>query len=172
MSLDNVLAVAGAARGHLDVLVIGLLLSVALMGAAANLIARLLERYRWISYIGLAIVVYVAAVDDLAWRATRCIERADLTDFQQQRRSIIALFKPRKFVAAGIAGLDGAQFLAQRRQALVQRRRHQAVGAIGAIVAGQRQEAVGGQQHSCRAPTFTIRRETWAAASTSGLNSQ
>jgi YjbE family integral membrane protein len=60
MSLDNVLAVAGAARGHLDVLVIGLLLSVALMGAAANLIARLLERFRWISYVGLGIVLYVA----------------------------------------------------------------------------------------------------------------
>jgi YjbE family integral membrane protein len=60
MSLDNVLAVAGAARAHLDVLAIGLLMSVALMGVAANLIARLLERYRWISYIGLAIVIYVA----------------------------------------------------------------------------------------------------------------
>ncbi|MBW8709039.1 MAG: TerC family protein [Alphaproteobacteria bacterium] len=60
MSLDNVLAVAGAAVGHLDVLVIGLLLSVALMGTAANYIAKLLERYRWISYIGLAIVLYVA----------------------------------------------------------------------------------------------------------------
>src|SRR5215475_10603824 len=60
MSLDNVLAVAGAARDHLDVLVIGLLLSVGLMGAAANLIARLLERWRWISYLGLAIVLYVA----------------------------------------------------------------------------------------------------------------
>ena len=60
MSLDNVLAVAGAAVGHLDVLVIGLLLSVALMGTAANFIAMLLERYRWISYVGLAIVVYVA----------------------------------------------------------------------------------------------------------------
>jgi YjbE family integral membrane protein len=60
MSLDNVLAVAGAARNHLDVLVIGLLLSVGLMGAAANLIARLLERFRWISYLGLAIVLYVA----------------------------------------------------------------------------------------------------------------
>src|SRR5579863_4335150 len=60
MSLDNVLAVAGAAVGHLDVLVIGLLLSVGLMGAAANLIARLLERFRWISYLGLAIVLYVA----------------------------------------------------------------------------------------------------------------
>ena len=60
MSLDNVLGVAGAAVGHLDVLVIGLLLSVALMGTAANFIAKLLERYRWISYAGLAIVVYVA----------------------------------------------------------------------------------------------------------------
>ena len=60
MSLDNVLAVAGAARDHLDVLIIGLLMSVALMGAAATYIARLLERYRWIGYIGLAIVVYVA----------------------------------------------------------------------------------------------------------------
>jgi YjbE family integral membrane protein len=60
MSLDNVLAVAGAAVGRLDVLVIGLLLSVALMGTAANYIAKLLERYRWISYVGLAIVLYVA----------------------------------------------------------------------------------------------------------------
>lgn len=60
MSLDNVLAVAGAARDHLDVLVIGLLLSVGLMGAAANVIARLLERMRWISFLGLAVVLYVA----------------------------------------------------------------------------------------------------------------
>jgi YjbE family integral membrane protein len=60
MSLDNVLAVAGAARDHLDVLVIGLFLSVGLMGAAANVIARLLDRFRWISYLGLVIVLYVA----------------------------------------------------------------------------------------------------------------
>jgi len=60
MSLDNVLAVAGAARDHLDVLIIGLVMSIALMGAAAGYIARLLERYRWISYIGLAVVLYVA----------------------------------------------------------------------------------------------------------------
>ena len=68
MSLDNVLAVSGAAVGHLDVLVIGLLLSVALMGVAAEMIAKLLERWRWISYIGLAIVVYVAA--SMVWRGT------------------------------------------------------------------------------------------------------
>lgn len=68
MSLDNVLGVSGAAIGHLDVLVIGLLLSVAMMGAAAELVARLLERWRWISYLGLAIVVYVAL--SLIWRGT------------------------------------------------------------------------------------------------------
>jgi YjbE family integral membrane protein len=60
MSLDNVLAVAGAAREHAVVLVFGLALSVALMGLAASLIARLLHRFRWIAYAGLAIIVYVA----------------------------------------------------------------------------------------------------------------
>jgi YjbE family integral membrane protein len=60
MSLDNVLAVAGAAQGSTWVLAIGLLLSVALMGIAANLIAKLLERQRWIAWIGLLIVTYVA----------------------------------------------------------------------------------------------------------------
>jgi YjbE family integral membrane protein len=60
MSLDNVLAVAGAAHGSTWVLGTGLLLSVALMGLAANLIARLLEKHRWIAWIGLAIVLYVA----------------------------------------------------------------------------------------------------------------
>ena len=60
MSLDNVLAVAGAARDHPGILIIGLLLSVALMGLAANLIAKYIERYRWIAYLGLAIIVYVA----------------------------------------------------------------------------------------------------------------
>src|ERR1700761_3181829 len=60
MSLDNVLAVAGAANDRLWILVAGLLLSVGLMGLAANLIARLLEKYRWIAWVGLLIVVYVA----------------------------------------------------------------------------------------------------------------
>ena len=60
MSLDNVLAVAGAAREHPTILVFGLLLSIALMGVAAHGIARLLHRYRWIGYIGLLIVLYVA----------------------------------------------------------------------------------------------------------------
>jgi YjbE family integral membrane protein len=60
MSLDNVLAVAGAAREHPGILIVGLLLSVALMGVAANFIARYIERYRWIAYVGLIVVVYVA----------------------------------------------------------------------------------------------------------------
>ncbi len=60
MSLDNVLAVAGAARDHPGILIIGLLLSVALMGLAANAIAKYIERYRWIAYVGLLIIVYVA----------------------------------------------------------------------------------------------------------------
>lgn len=60
MSLDNVLAVAGAAREHPGILIIGLILSVVLMGVAANLLARLIERYRWIAYIGLAVILYVA----------------------------------------------------------------------------------------------------------------
>ncbi len=60
MSLDNVLAVAGAARDHPGILVIGLVLSVALMGIAANLLARYIERYRWIAYFGLVVIVYVA----------------------------------------------------------------------------------------------------------------
>jgi YjbE family integral membrane protein len=60
MSLDNVLAVAGAAREHPSVLVIGLILSIALMGLAATFIARLLNKYRWIAYVGLAIIFYVS----------------------------------------------------------------------------------------------------------------
>lgn len=60
MSLDNVLAVAGAARAHPGILIIGLLLSVALMGIAASFIARFIERFRWIAYIGLAVILWVA----------------------------------------------------------------------------------------------------------------
>jgi YjbE family integral membrane protein len=60
MSLDNVLAVAGAARDHPYVLVFGLILSIALMGLAASFIARLLQKHRWIAYVGLAVILYVA----------------------------------------------------------------------------------------------------------------
>ena len=66
MSLDNVLAVAGAAREHPMVLIFGLGLSIALMGLAASFIARLLNKHRWIAYLGLAIILYVAG--DMIWR--------------------------------------------------------------------------------------------------------
>jgi len=66
MSLDNVLAVAGAARDHPAALIFGLGLSIVLMGVAASFIARLLNRHRWIAYVGLAIILYVAV--DMIWR--------------------------------------------------------------------------------------------------------
>jgi YjbE family integral membrane protein len=68
MSLDNVLAVAGAAKGHTWVLVVGLAIAVALMAVAATYIARLLARYPWITWVGLAIVLYVAV--DMLWRGS------------------------------------------------------------------------------------------------------
>jgi predicted tellurium resistance membrane protein TerC len=60
MSLDNVLAVAGAAKDHIWVLIVGLAISVVLMGVAASLIARLLDRHRWIAWLGLLVILYVA----------------------------------------------------------------------------------------------------------------
>ena len=60
MSLDNVLAVAGAAREHPGILIVGLIFAVALMGIAANIIARYIERYKWIAWIGLLVILYVA----------------------------------------------------------------------------------------------------------------
>jgi YjbE family integral membrane protein len=71
MSLDNVLAVAGAAREHPGVLVFGLLLSIVLMGLAASAIANLLHKHRWIGYIGLAIVFYVAM--HMVWEGHRAV---------------------------------------------------------------------------------------------------
>lgn len=60
MSIDNVLGVAGAARDHPGIMIVGLVFAVALMGLAANIIARYIERFRWIAWIGLAVIVYVA----------------------------------------------------------------------------------------------------------------
>lgn len=62
MSLDNVLAVAGAARGHMSVLAIGLVLSIALMALASGFIAKLLQKHHWIAYVGLAVIAYIAVV--------------------------------------------------------------------------------------------------------------
>ena len=69
MSLDNVLAVAGAAREHPSVLVFGLLLSVALMGIAADLLGRVLQKHRWVAYVGLAIILSVAC--EMIYRGVR-----------------------------------------------------------------------------------------------------
>lgn len=60
MSLDNVLAVAGAARDHPGILIVGLIFAVAMMGVAANIIAKYIERYRWIAWVGLLVILYVA----------------------------------------------------------------------------------------------------------------
>ncbi len=60
MSLDNVLAVAGASRDHPGILIVGLIFAVGLMGVAANIIARYIERYKWIAWIGLLVILYVA----------------------------------------------------------------------------------------------------------------
>jgi len=68
MSLDNVLAVAGAAYDHPGIMIVGLMLSVALMGLAANLIAKYIERYRWIAYVGLLVILYVAL--EMIWRGS------------------------------------------------------------------------------------------------------
>ena len=71
MSLDNVLAVAGAAREHPGVLVFGLILSIVLMGLAATAIANLLHKHRWIGYVGLIIVLYVAL--HMVWEGHRAV---------------------------------------------------------------------------------------------------
>jgi predicted tellurium resistance membrane protein TerC len=60
MSLDNVLAVAGAAKDHPGIMIVGLIFAVALMGIAANVIAQYIERYKWIAWFGMAVIVYVA----------------------------------------------------------------------------------------------------------------
>jgi YjbE family integral membrane protein len=60
MSLDNVLAVAGAAKDHPGIMIVGLIFAVALMGVAANIIAQYIERYKWIAWVGMAVIVYVA----------------------------------------------------------------------------------------------------------------
>lgn len=74
MSLDNVLAVAGAAREHMWVLIVGLGLSVVLMGLAANVIAKLLHRYHWIAYVGLVIILYVSLA--MIWDGSKMVMAA------------------------------------------------------------------------------------------------
>jgi len=87
MSLDNVLAVAGAAREHPAVLVVGLLASIALMGIAASWIARLLNKHRWIGFVGLAIVLYVAL--HMIWEGHRQVV-VDLNETSQYNELVPA----------------------------------------------------------------------------------
>ena len=68
MSLDNILAVTGAVKDHFQILIFGLALSIALMGVAANFIAGIMNRYHWISYVGVGLIVYVAL--DMTWRGS------------------------------------------------------------------------------------------------------
>ena len=94
MSLDNVLAVAGAAKGHTWVLVVGLAVAVVLMAVAATFIARLLAQYPWITWIGLAIILYVAI--DMMWRGSLEVACAYVPDHVCQ-----------KGLVSSIAGLLG-----------------------------------------------------------------
>ena len=114
MSLDNVLAVAGAAMNHVWVLTIGLLLSIALMGLAASMIANLLQRHPWISYAGLIIVIYVALrmIFFGGWEILHHTTRTS-DNFQQQRGRIVAFLEARETLAVGVGGLDFAQSVAQ-----------------------------------------------------------
>jgi YjbE family integral membrane protein len=117
MSLDNVLAVAGAAMNHWWVLTIGLALSIALMGIAANLVAKLLNKYPWISYAGLLIVVYVAV--RMIWHGSMMmVEPPKNSNHPQQKRGgIVTLLETRKAPTFGISVFDRTNFLQQGAQA-------------------------------------------------------
>jgi hypothetical protein len=117
MSLDNVLAVAGAAMNHWWVLTIGLALSIALMGIAANMVAKLLNKYPWISYAGLLIVVYVAV--RMIWHGSMMmVEPPPGSDHPQHKRGgVVTLLESRKAPAVCVGFLDGANFFQQRAQA-------------------------------------------------------
>ena len=101
MSLDNVLAVAGAARDHPALLVFGLLLSIALMGVAASWIARFLNRMRWLGYLGLAVVIYVAL--HMIWDGYRNL----VIDMSQTARYNAVMPAPLRITPAEIAAHRG-----------------------------------------------------------------
>ncbi|MBP0465461.1 TerC family protein [Roseomonas sp. PWR1] len=96
MSLDNVLAVAGAAKDHPYILIIGLAVSVVLMGVAATLIARLLDKHRWIAWIGLLVILYVAF--QMIYEGTHQVATA-------VPEAYAYLFLPLGFLAPAIAGV-------------------------------------------------------------------
>jgi YjbE family integral membrane protein len=91
MSVDNVLAVAGAARDNVELLVFGLVLSVALMGAVANYVATLIQTHKWIAYVGLAVIVYVAG--NMIWRGAEEIQTEVLSGLHPTVASSVLLRK-------------------------------------------------------------------------------
>jgi YjbE family integral membrane protein len=91
MSLDNVLAVAGAARDNVELLVFGLVLSVALMGAVASYVATLIQTHKWIAYVGLAVIVYVAS--NMIWRGAEEIQTEVLSGLHPTVASSVLLRK-------------------------------------------------------------------------------
>jgi YjbE family integral membrane protein len=101
MSLDNVLAVAGAARDHPIVLIFGLALSIALMGLAASFIANLLQRYRWIAYVGLLIILYVAL--RMIWEGSFEVHEAIVLGAIPSWEEVTALAGSAPFSAVGRA---------------------------------------------------------------------
>jgi cytochrome c biogenesis protein CcdA len=105
MSLDNVLAVAGAAHGHPTVLIIGLILSIALMGLAASWIARLLNKHRWIAYVGLLIILYVATEDDVGRLARGRADGPGVAGLTTERQACRIL---RKQGSGGVSERAGA----------------------------------------------------------------
>jgi YjbE family integral membrane protein len=107
MSLDNVLAVAGAAHEHPWIMVFGLVLSIALMGVAATFIAKLLTKHRWIGYVGLVIVLYVAV--HMIWDGARSvIVRTDRMDaFNASAPAFLDISEEEK--AKYLKGVRGAQ---------------------------------------------------------------
>lgn len=116
MSLDNVLAVAGAAMNHWWVLTIGLALSIALMGIAANFVAKLLNKYPWISYAGLLIVVYVAV--RMIWHGGMMVmEQRSSHHAEQKRSGIVTLLETRKAQPRGVLLFDLPNLFHQRTQA-------------------------------------------------------
>jgi len=96
MSLDNVLAVAGAAKDHPYILIIGLAVSVVLMGVAATLIARLLDKHRWIAWVGLLVILYVAL--QMIYEGTNQVTQA-------VPEAYAYLFLPLGFLVPTIAGV-------------------------------------------------------------------
>jgi YjbE family integral membrane protein len=106
MSLDNVLGVAGAARDHPALLVFGLLLSICLMGLAAAWLARVLNRVRWIGYLGLLIVLYVAL--HMIWDGSRrvAIETGKVRQYNAVMPSPLDI--PQQDAAHGRDRQDGA----------------------------------------------------------------